>query len=92
MPELGWSLAALSMDTRTFVVEMTRALAWPLAAVAVVLVFRRSVVRLLPHLTRFKYDKFEVQFAKELAAVERQAEAALPPVLRNRVMKPFVSN
>jgi len=37
-------------------------------------------VRLLPHLTTLKYDKFEVQFAKELAAVEKQAQADLPPV------------
>jgi hypothetical protein len=68
------------MDTRTFIVEIIKALAWPLAVVIAVLAFRKSILRLLPHLTTFKYDKFEVQFAKEVAAVEREAQAALPPV------------
>lgn len=68
------------MDTKTFIVEMTKALAWPLAVMLAVLALRKSVVRLLPYLTTFKYDKFEVQFAKEVASVEKQAQAALPPV------------
>lgn len=68
------------MDIRTFIVEIIRALAWPLAVITAVLLFRKSVVRLLPHLTAFKYDKFEVQFAKEIAALEKQTQADLPPV------------
>jgi len=68
------------MDTRTFIVEIIKALAYPVAIIVVVLAFRKSVLRLLPYLTTFKYDKFEVQFAKEVAAVEKQAQAALPPV------------
>ncbi len=70
------------MDVRTFIVELAKAVAWPLAVLGAVLLFRRSLVRLLPHLTTLKYDKFEVQFAKELAAVEKQAQADLPPVLQ----------
>ncbi len=68
------------MDTRTFIVELTRALAWPLTVLIAVLAFRKSLVRLLPQLKNVKYDKLEFQFAKEVAAVEMQAHASLPPV------------
>lgn len=68
------------MDIRTFIVELIKAIAWPMAVVIAVLAFRKSIVRLLPYLTTLKYDKFELQFAKEIAAVERQAQASLPPV------------
>jgi hypothetical protein len=62
------------MDIRTFIVELIKAIAWPLAVVIAVLAFRKSIVRLMPYLTTLRYDKFEVQFAKEVAAVERQAQ------------------
>jgi len=68
------------VDIRTFIVELTKALAWPLIVLGAVLAFRKPFLRLLPQLTNLKYDKFEFQFAKEVAAVERQAQASLPPV------------
>jgi len=68
------------MDIKTFIVEMTKALAWPVGVVTAVLLFRKYVVALLPHLTTLKYDKFEVQFAKDVAALEKQSQTELPPL------------
>jgi hypothetical protein len=44
------------------------------------LAFRRQLLRLLPKLTNLKCDKFEFQFAKEVADVAKQAQASLPPI------------
>jgi|SRR5580658_9853316 hypothetical protein len=68
------------MDIKTFIVELTKALAWPLTVLGAVFAFRKPLLRLLPQLTNLKYDKFEFQFAKEVAAVEKQAQASLPPI------------
>ena len=68
------------MDIKTFIVELTKALAWPLTLLGAVFAFRKPLLRLLPQLTNLKYDKFEFQFAKEVAAVEKQAQASFPPV------------
>lgn len=68
------------MDIKTFIVELTKALAWPLTALCAVLAFRKTILRLLPQLAKFKYDKFEFQFDKEVADVEKQAQASLPPI------------
>jgi ABC-type branched-subunit amino acid transport system ATPase component len=68
------------LDIKTFIVEMTKALAWPLIVLVAVLAFRKPLLRLLPQLRNLKYDKLEFQFAKEVAAVEKEAQASLPPV------------
>ncbi|HJZ63075.1 MAG TPA: hypothetical protein VKD70_02075 [Candidatus Acidoferrum sp.] len=68
------------MDNKTFIVELTKALAWPLMVLVALLSFRKTLLRLLPQLTNLKYDKLEFQFAKEVAAVEKEALASLPPV------------
>lgn len=59
---------------------MTRALAWPLMVLAAVLAFRKPLLRLLPQLSNLKYDKLEFRFAKEVAAIEKEAQTSLPPV------------
>jgi hypothetical protein len=68
------------MDVKSFIVELTKALAWPLTLLGLVLAFRKQLLQLLHQLTNLKYDKFEFQFGKEVAAVERQAQASFPPV------------
>lgn len=68
------------MDNKTFIIELTKALAWPLMVLVTLLSFRKTLLRLLPQLTNLKYDKLEFQFAKEVAAVEKVAQASLPPI------------
>lgn len=64
------------MDWQAFAVEMTKALAWPITALITLFVVRR----LLPELTSLRYDKLEVQFGREMAAVQRRVESQLPPL------------
>jgi len=68
------------MDLRTFIAELVKALAWPLTVLIVLVAFRRSLLDLLPQLRKLKYDKFEFQFAKEIAEVERRVQTSLPAV------------
>jgi len=68
------------MDWLTFIAEMTKALAWPVALSAIVFAFRRYLAVLLGQLSSLKYDKIEMQFKKEMAAVEKRTEAELPAV------------
>jgi hypothetical protein len=64
------------MDRLTFVVEMTKALAWPAATAVGLILFRK----MLPQLQSLKYDKLEVQFDREVGAVQKRAQAELPPI------------
>jgi hypothetical protein len=68
------------MDLKTFIVELVKALAWPAIAIFFIFAFRKPFLALLPGLTKLKYDKFEFQFVKEVAAVEREAHTSLPPL------------
>lgn len=68
------------MDVKTFIVELTKALVWPLTVLGTVVAFRKSLLRLLQQLANLRYDKFEFHFGNEVAAVEKQAQASLPPV------------
>ncbi len=47
------------MDAATLTAEMTKALAWPAAAFAIVLVLRKPLSNLLESLRRVKYKEFE---------------------------------
>lgn len=53
------------MDTLTFIVEMTKALGWPCAALVIVLVFRRPLLELLTLVRKVKYKDVEVELAKK---------------------------
>jgi len=64
------------MDWLTFIASMVGSLAWPIAAVSVVLVLRRALNRLLPELNRVKYKDLELEFGKEVAQARVEIEAA----------------
>lgn len=68
------------MDTLTFISSIVASLAWPLAAVVLALLFRRSIERLLERMTAAKVPGFEAEFEKKLKEAEKEADAAnLPP-------------
>jgi hypothetical protein len=60
------------MDTLTFVVEMTKALGWPCAALVIVLVFRRPLLELLTLVRKVKYKDVEVELAKKEISEARE--------------------
>lgn len=66
------------MDCLTITAELVNALAWPVAIVLIVLILRKPLGALLPEVTRLRWKDFEVEFAKKIVEIEKQAEAALP--------------
>jgi len=54
------------MHWTAFTVELVKALAWPLAILVTVLLLRKPLVRLLPHLLRLRYKDFELEFGEKL--------------------------
>jgi hypothetical protein len=60
------------MDTFTFVAEMTKALGWPCAALAIVLVFKRPLLELLSLVQKVKYKDVEVELAKKEISEARE--------------------
>ena len=62
------------MDIRTFIAEMTKALAWPIGLIAIGLIFRRTIAGLLAgvRLRQIKRGEWSADF--ETAAQEVRAE------------------
>ena len=66
------------MDWKTFIVEMTKALAWPLAITVAVLLLRDNVKRLLTNMRKFKYGETEITFEEVVSEAKSEAiEAGL---------------
>jgi len=70
------------MDILTFVAEIVKALAWPLATIVIVTIFRRPLTQLLPLLRRVKYGDLEAEFERKIEEAKSEAAAVLPEVTR----------
>ncbi|MDR3436314.1 hypothetical protein [Telmatospirillum sp.] len=57
------------MVTLDFIVEMTKAVAWPIAAIAIAIIFRKTIPNLIERLSSFKYGGFEAAFANQAANI-----------------------
>ena len=58
----------------SFVSEMTSHLAWPSAAIVLLIIFRNELVGLLPRIERVKHKDTEIAFSKAIKAVVESAE------------------
>ncbi len=76
------------MDWLQFLSSVVGSLAWPAIVLALVVLLRAPVTRVLLTLTRLKYKDLELDFGRELKQLEEQAKAievkpqqpkALPP-------------
>lgn len=71
------------MDWFTFIAQMTKALAWPLSAVLIVLVFRVQLHNLIARVRKGKVGPAEFEFEEDVeaarAAVEADPATAPPP-------------
>ena len=67
------------MNWLTFIASLVDAIAWPVAIIAVVLLLRQPIARLLPELRELRYKDFRVEFGRKLEEVEAQAEVAKLP-------------
>lgn len=54
------------MDWMTFVVEMTKALAWPISVAIGIYHFKGEVAKLLPRLKKLKHKDTELEFAERV--------------------------
>lgn len=80
------------MDALTFIVEMTKAAAWPLAAIAVALIFRRQLSSLLQAIKKGKLGPAEFEFERGVQEVERLAvELPLPPAINDTRLEAFAN-
>src|SRR5207302_10307190 len=79
------------MDPLEFIAAIVAALAWPAAVVVLALMFRQSLAKLLPGLTRLKWKDLELEFKRELSELSVAAQAAqlsplpTPPQLPGQV-------
>ena len=77
------------MDRLTFISNLVDALAWPLAAVAALMLLRRPIMDLLPSIKKLKISEFEAEFSKELSKVREKAgsngEAIEDQTMRTRL-------
>lgn len=64
------------MHPLEFIASIIDSLAWPLAITIILLMLREPAGKLLLDLRRFRYGDMEVDFAKEVRALEAQARTA----------------
>ncbi len=84
------------MDIFTFIAQMTQALAWPVAVLAIFLIYRRQIAHLLTLVEHLRFEGIEVEFGRGLAELKRTVERELPkaeapaaaePRLRERLLQ-----
>lgn len=66
------------MDSLTFIAEITKALAWPLAAVLISLVFRRQLQGLLTRIKKGKVGPAEFEFEQGVRELRQELPKELP--------------
>ena len=72
------------MDALTFISKLVDALAWPLAAVVLVLLLRRQIVALAPFIRRLKAGPLEAEFEREVRELRSTMDTAKPAVPSER--------
>lgn len=60
------------MDTLTFISEVIKSLAWPVATVLLALMLRKPVTELITFLRKLKYKELEMEFSKEVAELKAE--------------------
>ncbi|ELB2157715.1 hypothetical protein QNZ88_004616 [Vibrio parahaemolyticus] len=63
------------MDWRTFSVEMVSHLSWPVTLLLILFLARNRLEDLLPRLEKFKHDKTEISFYKNLDDIAKKANS-----------------
>ena len=62
------------MDWKNFIVEMTKALSWPIAILCIILFLRGYMSQLLPRISKLKHKDTEIEFAEAMGALKERAE------------------
>jgi hypothetical protein len=80
------------MDTLTFIAAITKALAWPAAAVAIALLFRRQFRDLLSRIRKGKLWTAEFEFEREVAELVEAPSAPSSPSMVAAESVPLIAN
>lgn len=76
------------MDVLSFIAEIVKALAWPVAAVVLITLLRTEIKALLPLLKKLKAGPVEAEFDREVKELKTTAEAQLPAGLQPQTISP----
>ncbi len=63
------------MDWLTFISSMVSALAWPMAAAVIAMIFRSQIQNLVKNLSRLKWGEVEAQFGQEVESIREEAKS-----------------
>jgi len=66
------------MDWLTFASNIISALAWPVAAIVLVILLRRQILSLLPFVKRLKAGPIEAEFEREVKELKASVAEAVP--------------
>jgi hypothetical protein len=66
------------LDTRSFAVDLSKAWAWPVAVLTIIIMFRRPLVELISRIENLKYGDFQLNFTRLIKTVRTLADRALP--------------
>lgn len=61
------------MDNLTFIASIIKSLAWPVAAVVVVLLFKDEIVKIAPFIKRLKAGPVEAEFERDIRQLKESA-------------------
>jgi hypothetical protein len=64
------------MFTLQFIAEIVDSIAWPVTVVALIYLLRRPLGELLRDVSKFRYGDFELDFGREISALEDKAKTA----------------
>ncbi|MFL5613759.1 MAG: hypothetical protein ACJ796_08870 [Gemmatimonadaceae bacterium] len=67
------------MDWLTFIATIAGHVAWPIATLCIVWIFRKPILLLLQHITKLKWKELEVSFEAQVAEAKSEAAEVLPP-------------
>jgi hypothetical protein len=67
------------MDILTFISSLVQSLAWPVAVVLIVFIFRQSLAKLIPGLRRLKYKDIEAEFGHQIEEAKQELGPPAPP-------------
>lgn len=67
--------SAARMDLLTFIVELIKAIAWPVAAIVIALLFRDQIIALLKRLKKGKIGPAEFEFEEDVRALREEVMA-----------------
>ena len=77
------------MDWKTFIVEIVRALAWPVVVCLVTFLLKEKLSELLPRIKKLKHNNTEFEFAEGVGDLVKKYKDVEPAIEENSTSKEF---